>query len=332
MMSRFFGWVGVDLFFVLSGFLVSGLIFQEFRKHNEFRAWRFLVRRGFKIYPAYYVSIIASLLLIPGGLSAETQPFLKKMCVFLQNYALENYTVFSETLWGHMWSLSVEEHFYFLLVFAFLIILKTRKNFQGSVAILCISVCVIVLLLRHFACWGRNLGSMFETYYPIYMPTHFRIDALSFGVLLSYFHHFYREKLESTVVKFKWPALLLGLVLVLPCALYGVNDYFTLVFGLTMLYVGFGLIMLVTYYAGRPIRFISPVVAKIGYYSYSIYIWHRMAWFAVEIFVVFIPLPYFAKNLFYFCLAIVTGIVLGKLVEMPFLALRDKFFPSRSVV
>lgn len=49
------GWVGVDLFFVLSGFLVSGLVFEEWKRTGGFAAGRFLIRRGFKIYPAFYL-------------------------------------------------------------------------------------------------------------------------------------------------------------------------------------------------------------------------------------------------------------------------------------
>src|SRR5271165_4056899 len=48
------GWIGVDLFFVLSGFLVSGLLFREYRRHNSLAVPRFLVRRGFRIYPAFF--------------------------------------------------------------------------------------------------------------------------------------------------------------------------------------------------------------------------------------------------------------------------------------
>ncbi|MBK6883764.1 MAG: acyltransferase [Flavobacteriales bacterium] len=55
-----FGWMGVDLFFVLSGFLVSGLIFDEYRRTGEFRGLHFLIRRGFKIYPSFYALILVS--------------------------------------------------------------------------------------------------------------------------------------------------------------------------------------------------------------------------------------------------------------------------------
>src|SRR5438045_3895822 len=49
------GWVGVDLFFVLSGFLISGLLFSEFEKTGSINLKRFWIRRGFKIYPPFYV-------------------------------------------------------------------------------------------------------------------------------------------------------------------------------------------------------------------------------------------------------------------------------------
>ena len=55
------GWVGVDLFFVLSGFLVSGLLFNEYKKHGQIRLGRFLIRRGFKIYPAFYFLILVTI-------------------------------------------------------------------------------------------------------------------------------------------------------------------------------------------------------------------------------------------------------------------------------
>src|ERR1700722_9204731 len=51
------GWSGVDLFFVLSGFLVSGLLFSENKTFGKIRVGRFLIRRGFKIYPAFYLML-----------------------------------------------------------------------------------------------------------------------------------------------------------------------------------------------------------------------------------------------------------------------------------
>src|SRR5438876_4889931 len=55
------GWAGVDLFFVLSGFLVSGLLFREYQKYGTIKLPRFLARRGLKIYPAFYVLLLTTI-------------------------------------------------------------------------------------------------------------------------------------------------------------------------------------------------------------------------------------------------------------------------------
>ena len=56
------GWIGVDLFFVLSGFLVSGLLFKEYIQFGNIQPKLFLIRRGFKIYPIYFIFYILYLL------------------------------------------------------------------------------------------------------------------------------------------------------------------------------------------------------------------------------------------------------------------------------
>src|SRR5215471_3658603 len=56
------GWIGVDLFFVLSGFLISGLLFQEYKKTGSINFKRFLIRRGLKIYPSFYLLIVAAMI------------------------------------------------------------------------------------------------------------------------------------------------------------------------------------------------------------------------------------------------------------------------------
>ncbi len=97
------GWIGVDLFFVLSGFLVSGLLFREYGRLGEVHAGRFLVRRGLRIYPAFYAFLLSTA--IATG-TIGTRQFVAE-AAFVQNYI--------PGLWDHTWSLAVEEHFYFLL-------------------------------------------------------------------------------------------------------------------------------------------------------------------------------------------------------------------------
>ncbi len=105
------GWAGVDLFFVLSGFLVSGLLFNEYRKRGDINIKKFLLRRGFKIYPAFWLLIFITLAVtVFNGEAVYRGGFLSEL-LFIQNY--------HPGIWQHNWSLAVEEHFYIFLTFLF---------------------------------------------------------------------------------------------------------------------------------------------------------------------------------------------------------------------
>src|ERR1700730_4300428 len=102
------GWIGVDLFFVLSGFLISGLLFSEYKARSSISFKRFFVRRGMKIYPAFYLFLFLTAVvyyLVFHRLSPPTH-YLAEV-FFVQNYW--------PGVWDHTWSLGVEEHFYILL-------------------------------------------------------------------------------------------------------------------------------------------------------------------------------------------------------------------------
>src|SRR5215470_10370022 len=97
------GWIGVDLFFVLSGFLVSGLLFREHLTHQRIEVGSFLARRGLKIYPGFYVLIAVSVLASVAMHRALSAAGVLSEVFFVQNYR--------RGLWPHTWSLAVEEHF-----------------------------------------------------------------------------------------------------------------------------------------------------------------------------------------------------------------------------
>ena len=78
-------WLGVDIFFVLSGFLVSGLLFREYQKNGEVRLGRFLMRRGWKIYPALWFMVAVSVLLWIAGVWPGSKRGLVGEIFFLQN-------------------------------------------------------------------------------------------------------------------------------------------------------------------------------------------------------------------------------------------------------
>ncbi len=107
------GWAGVDLFFVISGFLVSGLLFREYQANGNIDLPRFLLRRGLKIYPAFYVFLLVTTLYAAlAGLDLPTWPQYIGEVFYFQNYGPH--------IWEHTWSLAVDEHFY-LFIGAFIL-------------------------------------------------------------------------------------------------------------------------------------------------------------------------------------------------------------------
>ncbi len=143
------GWVGVDLFFVLSGFLISGLLYSEYKKRQNISVGRFFIRRGLKIYPAFYfflaATLAAQLLLYKG--SVPLKPYLYEM-LFIQNYHF--------AIWQHTWSLAVEEHFYIalaLLLLALVRFLPARPNPFAIIPQLFVFVAFACILLRVLTIW-----------------------------------------------------------------------------------------------------------------------------------------------------------------------------------
>ena len=171
------GWIGVDLFFVLSGFLISGLLFEDYKAHGQIDWKRFLIRRGFKIWPPFYVFLFLTALLMHGGM--PLQGFLA-CASFLQNY-LARSPIVASGVFVHLWSLAVEEHFYVLLP-ALLVLLAARKVRDPfrAVPYIFAGLSAICLVLRVLTV--RAGGQVWMT--------HLRIDSLFAGVTLGYFLQF----------------------------------------------------------------------------------------------------------------------------------------------
>ena len=122
--SSFFtrvGWIGVDLFFVLSGFLISGLLFGEWQRQRSIDFKRFVIRRGLKLYPAFYAYLL---------LTAATSYFWFHSLSTPSRYLHEIFFVqnYEPGIWDHTWSLAVEEHFYIILpIFLWMLLLFPKQ-------------------------------------------------------------------------------------------------------------------------------------------------------------------------------------------------------------
>jgi len=114
------GWAGVDLFFVLSGFLISGLLFLEYKKRGSIDFKRFFIRRGLKLYLAFYV-LLATTFAVQHALHRLSGfDNYRHEIIYLQNYL--------PGIWDHMWTLAVEEHFYILLPVFLLVLIRFSSN------------------------------------------------------------------------------------------------------------------------------------------------------------------------------------------------------------
>ena len=312
------GWVGVDLFFVLSGFLISGLLFREHRRSGGIRFGRFFIRRGFKIYPAFYFFIFATIVFQLRPPATSWREIFNEL-FFLQNY--------DWGLWGHTWSLAVEEHFYLLLAFFLFFLIRSGKTAGSfrSIPRKFFWISVFCFLLRLYAI----LRIQPYGYFTHFFPTHFRIDALFFGVLISYFYHYERARYDALQKRFGRFFPFLGPALLLPAFLVPLpGNVFISTAGLTLFYLGSGLLLMAFLeneeaFGGNAARLAS----YIGTRSYSIYIWHVYAIHLCD------PVLKFSGNwqlywLSCFVLPVAVGIVMAELIEYPVLRIRDKFFPA----
>jgi peptidoglycan/LPS O-acetylase OafA/YrhL len=328
------GWAGVDLFFVLSGFLVSGLLFAEYRRDGHVRIGRFLIRRGLKIYPAFYVFL--ALTLLHGARDAPPRPYggddLSLARVASETFFVQSYF---PHVWSHTWSLAVEEHFYLLLAASVALmaawgVRRRPENPFRAIVPVTIGLAVCSLGMRSaVAATAPNASSL------RFMATHLRTDALAFGVLLAYCTHFHRTASEAWVRRHRWRIICASAVLVAPVLVVGADRAIVQSVGLTMLYLGFGGILLVAVLAPEaPARIAQPALAAIawlGTYSYSVYLWQMpMAGWAspaVARLTGWTPSSG-ARVALYLVASVVVGVGMAKLVEMPVLALRDRWLPS----
>jgi hypothetical protein len=178
-----FGWIGVDLFFVLSGYLIAGQLLSALARGKPPNVRRFYWRRALRILPAFLV-IVGICFFLPSWREYPTMPPVWKFLTFTQNLGLRGGTTFS-----HAWSLCIESQFYLLLPFLLLPLARWRR---GHWVVPCaVVLCGIVLrgVIAH-----ANLNSTAPSFAVwqkfIYYPTYARLDPLTMGVCLAAIEHF----------------------------------------------------------------------------------------------------------------------------------------------
>ncbi len=320
------GWIGVDIFFVLSGFLVSGLLFREYVEHGKLDVKNFFIRRGFKIYPSFYLLLLTSVVLdLELGTRKMAWHWLVGEMVYLRNYGWG--------IWNHTWSLAVEEHFYIILPIALVLLIRFFPGNKNPFKILPQIILVLVLLVFVARVLTLVSGDP-DGLSRMLHATHLRLDSLAFGVFLGYFYTMRRDSLMSWIRQYRWLILMGGILLLTPALVSDLEtDWWMPTIGFTLFYVASGMILLAALSFEIPHNHLTRTFAYIGAQSYSIYIWHMavVVWVMPEIVQLFgLYFNYTIKFILYFIATLVIGCLLGELIERPMLHLRDRFFPSNS--
>jgi peptidoglycan/LPS O-acetylase OafA/YrhL len=320
------GWSGVDLFFVVSGFLISGLLFSEYRKTAKIRFGRFAVRRAIKIYPAFWVLLLVTVAVKvvrhPVSLGDDIWQQVLHDVFFFQSYL--------PGTWGHFWSLSVEEHFYILLPLTMFFLLhaaRRRSDRNPFTAIPKLFLVIAPALLIARLITARYMPFSWQTHL---FPTHLRLDSLLFGVVIAYYYHFHRERFTDFAMRRRVPILCAAAVLLAP--LFFVSQYapWMYTYGFTALYLGYGCLLVGFLHVPvdgfqRPILRGLRGIAYVGTFSYSIYLWH-VPWLTLVLRMHFIKSTT-ERLVFYYVGSVLLGILTAKLVEFPALRLRERLFP-----
>jgi peptidoglycan/LPS O-acetylase OafA/YrhL len=331
-----FGWTGVDLFFVLSGFLVGGLLMKEIRDRHTLDVKRFLIRRCCKIWPAYFVYLAWFFLFMTRIRSMERASFGQAFFQLLPNFIhLQNYLGSPR---GHTWSLAVEEHFYLLLpLFLLWMSRQPRASYGKLIGTVTLSLMIACTALRLWWAHGGYHWPQNLTY------THLRLDSLFMGVFIAYWYYFHpaalcRLKLHRKTV------FLLGLAMLSPMMMVHVVDSSWVgTYGFVLLYIGYGVIMLsVLPFGDEPGPLsgtnnpILTAIAFVGFFSYPIYLWHfdvneiLMQYMLSRGFLVALPAGarWLLATIVYGGLSIAIGTGVSLVLEKPVLTLRDRLFPS----
>jgi peptidoglycan/LPS O-acetylase OafA/YrhL len=261
-------WSGVDLFFVLSGFLIAGILIDNRTSEKYFSA--FYVRRVSRIFPLYYFFLctFVTLRFLSPRLGAFTEALfyspvpLAPYFVYLQNVAMALHGTFGNEFLAVTWSLAIEEHFYLLLP---LIIRRVRPSWLPLTLLLLIG---ISLAIR---------ATIFRGSLAAYVLTPWRLDGLFLGALLALlfrtptvFHHF---QARLRWIKSACAGLFLYFIYSSMTEEVGSLDHLFL-FG--VFFAGVILLSLADQSASLARLFRHPSLAAIGRVSYAIYLFHQL--------------------------------------------------------
>jgi peptidoglycan/LPS O-acetylase OafA/YrhL len=330
-----FGWTGVDLFFVLSGYLIASQLFETIAENKKIFIGEFYFKRLMRTIPAYLV-VVAIYFLVPAFRETEALPPLWKFLTFTQNFGIDvkHYATFS-----HAWSLCIEEQFYFLLpiITAILIYFKAgKKSF-----VLLIGLFILGFLLRGYI-WIKFVSPFVFTdnYFAlwarwIYYPTYTRLDGLLTGIAIAGIFKFYPNVKEYFIRQGNILLIISFLILGSTYFLYLHQFSIALsLFSFPLIAFGYGLLVVSAISPTSILYKLNSKITKaIATLSYSIYLTHKgLIHVTQQQFVKFgIGVNSYVMLLLCIIVVIAGAIILHLAIEKPFLQLRNNMLKKHRV-
>jgi peptidoglycan/LPS O-acetylase OafA/YrhL len=309
---------GVDVFFLISGFLITYLLLSEHEKTGKVDVLKFYIRRAFRIWPLYFFMILTAPVL--SYFFFEQSPDYSLQFFFLGNFDIINQGMKSVAT-NHLWSICIEEYFYLFvpLLIAFIPVKKLPQFLFGIIFI-------SILFRAHMALNTENYGM------ALYVHTLSRIDVLAIGSLFGYLY--FNKKIQ-----FNNPLSIRLMVYSIFIFIFLNVDYAECGTLFTATFKKYFFVLIAAYAAGNflfhpksLIRIRKPnFLHQLGKASYGIYMFNPV--------IVFLALKFFAvdtlTNYIIFLAAVhiavwILSTLSYRFFEMPFLALKEKYAVIKS--
>lgn len=330
------GWMGVDLFFVLSGYLIGSQVMKSLRDTGRIDAASFYWRRCVRILPAFFV-VFAIYALMPGWRETPGMQPWWQFPTFTFNLLFDNSDNYA---FSHIWSLCVEEHFY--LLFPFLAFVLARRPAAWKFAAVCTAVVVGGMLLRAWL-WthevapvqasGGNAGLAYLRH--LYYPTWSRLDGLMAGVALAA-GRVYRPtamawmQARVTTVLAVGSVLLIGSLVLFDGAR---TAFWPCVIGYPLLSLALAAFVVAASGSTWLARLDIPGAGWLARASYSLYLSHKLAFAMVERHLDgYLADHRYLRFAIFAVATLAVGALLHYAVERPFLRWRDRRGPASATL
>jgi peptidoglycan/LPS O-acetylase OafA/YrhL len=320
------GWAGVDLFFVLSGYLIGNQLLAPAARGESLDLKTFFARRLLRTLPNYYAVLAVYLLLPDSPIAGKSMAPVWRYLSFTQNFGLH----YGETF-THSWSLCIEEQFYLVLPLAVLALVGKRRSPRLLWCALFAAIGAGMMARGMAFMDGKDVFAA-----PVYYSSFCRFDELLPGVAIAMLKNFHPTAF-ARIQRHGNALLVTGLALA-AAVLYGVMNeapsaFMASAFGFSLVAASFALLTCAALSPGSLLsRLRIPGTASLALWSYAVYLVHKPVFMALRPELLRrgidpgAPLTVVAVM----AAGILGGLLLYRVVETPFMRLRARWYPPEA--